>query len=118
MERVGDDQAGFAIDFDPASSIVSVRGWGFWNAEVATSFGVKVCEACTNRPKGTRLTLELTELKPMRDEGQRSFTSLLAALPSLRVAATVVAVGNHLTKLQLMRLAGSVSVSKAMVEFV
>ena len=111
MERIGDDLAGF-------SGVVSVRGWGFWSAEVAASFGVRVCEACTNRPRGTRLTMELTALKPMREEGQRSFASLLAALPGLRVPATVVATGNALTKLQLMRLGGDVPVSKGMIQFV
>ncbi len=118
MDRVGDDLAGFSIDYDSTASVVSVRGWGFWSPEVATNFGIRVCEACTNRPKGTRLVLELTALKPMREEGQRSFTSLLAVLSNLRVAATVVATGNHLTKLQLMRLGGAVPASKTTVQFV
>lgn len=118
MERIGDDSAGFSIDFDASSNIVQVRGWGFWNVDVAASFGLRVCEACTNRPRGTRLTLELTALKQMREEGQRSFTLLLSTLSSLRVTATVVATGNHLTKLQLMRLGAGVSGSKGVLEFV
>lgn len=115
---IGDDLAGYSIDFDASAGIVNVRGWGFWSAEVAASFGVRVCEACTNRPRGTRLTMELTALKPMREEGQRSFASLLAALPGLRVSATVVASGNALTKLQLMRLGGDIAASKGLVQFV
>jgi hypothetical protein len=54
----------------------------------------------------------------MREEAQRSFASLLAALPGLRVPATVVATGNALTKLQLMRLGGDVPVSKGIIQFV
>ena len=117
MERTGDELAGYSIEFDAVANAVRVRGWGFWNAEVAASFGGKVTEACANRPRVASIQLEVTGLKPMREEGQRSFVSLLTALPKT-VTLTVVATGNHLTKLQLMRLAAGVPSSKDRIKFV
>jgi len=106
MDRVGDDGAGFSLEYEPSSSSVRVRAWGFWSVEIALAFGSKVREACKNRPPGTTLQLDMTHLKPMRDEGQLAFTALIEALPGLGIANTVIATGSQLTKLQLLRIAG------------
>ena len=104
MTKIGDDQAGFSAVFDPAVSAIRVRGWGFWSAEVATAFAGTVVEACQAGPKGKTLLMDMTGLKPMRDEGQQSFGKLMARLPKLGVARVTVAIDNPLTKLQLLRL--------------
>jgi hypothetical protein len=104
MHRFGDDLAGFSIGHDPAAGTVLVTCWGFWNVELAASFGATVAEACRQQ-RGSSLTLDMSDLKPMREEGQRSFGSLMRSLPSLGVTRTSVVTTSHLTKLQLMRLA-------------
>jgi hypothetical protein len=104
IERVGDDTAGFSYSFEASPPALRVRGWGFWNVEVASSFGSTIRDACRNRPAGTTLHLDLRELKPMRDEGQLSFAALLEALGSLGIQRAVIATGSPMTKLQLLRL--------------
>jgi threonine/homoserine efflux transporter RhtA len=47
----------------------------------------------------------MRDLKPMREEGQKSFASLVRALPSLAVTRATVVTSSQLTKLQLVRLA-------------
>jgi hypothetical protein len=47
----------------------------------------------------------MKDLKPMREEGQRSFATLMKSLPSLGISSTSVLTTSHLTKLQLVRLA-------------
>jgi hypothetical protein len=105
MKRVGDDQAGFSVAFDTELGAVRVRGWGFWSVEVATAFAKTVGDVCHTSPKGSALLMEMTGLKPMRDEGQQSFGALVAALPKLGIARTTVTTDSPLTKLQLLRLA-------------
>lgn len=114
---MGDETSGFSLQFDPSPPCIRVRAWGFWNVEVASAFGRAVQDACRGRPSGTTLELDMNELKPMRDEGQTSVSTLLAAAPSLGIAATVIKTANQLTKLQLMRLAGE-RVKMAQVRFV
>lgn len=104
MQRVGDDSCGFSVDF-PAVNDAVVSAWGFWSAEVASAFAVAVIDACRGRAGGAVLTLAMAELKPMRDEGQQSFSVLLGALPSLGIFKVRIATTNALTKLQLVRLA-------------
>jgi hypothetical protein len=105
MDRIGDDQAGFSVGYDPVRGIILVIAWGFWNAEVAMAFAAKVVSACRERKGATGLLLDMRDLKPMREEGQRSFASLVRSLPGLGVFRTTVVTTSHLTKLQLMRLA-------------
>jgi hypothetical protein len=105
MDRIGDDQAGFSVGYDPVRGIIEVIAWGFWTADVATAFATKVASACRERPGSTSLVLDMKELKPMREEGQRSFATLVRALPSLGVSRASVVTTSQLTKLQLMRLA-------------
>jgi hypothetical protein len=106
IEHVGNDLTGFSLHFCASPPCVRVRAWGFWGAELASSFGGKVRDACRGRPAGTTLELDMKNLKPMREEGQLSFSALIAALPALGIEATVIATSSQLTKLQLLRLAG------------
>lgn len=105
MDRVGDDQAGFSVSYDPVGGIVTVTAWGFWSVEVAAAFAAKVAAAIRERPGEHALVLDMRDLKPMREEGQKSFASLVRALPSLAVTRATVVTSSQLTKLQLVRLA-------------
>jgi len=104
MKKVGNDQAGFSVVFDAEARAVRVRAWGFWSADVATAFAKTIVDVCLGTPKGGVLFLDMTGFKPMRDEGQASFGTLMAALPKLGILRAIVTVDNPLTKLQLLRL--------------
>jgi len=109
MERIGDERAGFSVGFDPATSTVHVRAWGFWGVEVATAFDSEVSNGCRGLPRGSTMFMDMSELKPMRDEGQLSFRRLIGELPRLGIKDTTIRTDNQLTKLQLLRLAGTVA---------
>ncbi len=106
MQQVGNEDAGFSVDVDSATNAIRVRAWGFWGADIAAEFRTVVPDACRNRPRGASLAFDMTALKPMRDEGQQAFGSVLAALPRLGITDATVSTSSQLTKLQLLRLAG------------
>lgn len=85
-----------------------VRAWGFWKASVAAAFATKVSASLRERNEPRRLVLDMSELRPMPDDGQRAFADLVRALPALGVASTSVVTTSHLVKLQLMRIVGEV----------
>jgi hypothetical protein len=103
MERVGTDEAGFSVTKDPLGPI-RVVGWGFWGPEIAQAFDKSVLSAC-RQAGATRLVLDMTDLKPMRDEGQRAFASTFTMLKMIGITQTSVLTSSHLTKLQLLRIA-------------
>lgn len=105
MTRIGDDQAGFSVGYDPVVGAVEVSAWGFWNAEVATEFATRVATACRERSGAVTLVLDMRDLKPMREEGQKSFATIMRALPTLGVSRARIVTTSQLTKLQLVRLA-------------
>ncbi|MBN1605938.1 MAG: hypothetical protein JW940_04865 [Polyangiaceae bacterium] len=104
MDRFGTDEAGFSVEYDADTRMVRVEAWGFWNVEVASSFGPVVRDACRGRPRGTTLRLDMSRLRPMRDEGQRSFGSLMGWASGLGIQETLILTGSELVKLQLLRL--------------
>ncbi len=104
MNRIGNDEAGFSVAFDSAASTVSVRGWGFWGPDVANAFDSAVQKACLTSPKGSALVIDMSQLKPMREEGQRAFTRLMSALRGLGIVSTMIMTTSQLTKMQLLRL--------------
>jgi hypothetical protein len=104
MLRVGDDTAGFSVDF-PATGGTLVTGWGFWSVEVALAFATIVGDACRSRKRRVSLMLDMRELKPMRKEGQQSFSEVLRSLQNLGISRVSVVTTNALTKIQLVRLA-------------
>jgi hypothetical protein len=105
VQRYGEEQAGFSVAFEAAARLVNVVAWGFWSRETASAFTDAVLQACRSAPTGTCLALNMTDLKPLREEGQRAWSGLMQSLPGVgcieRVAVTT---GNALTKLQLLRL--------------
>jgi hypothetical protein len=99
-ETFGDAAAGFEIRVDASAKIVAVKSWGFWDRETGSTFSPRVIRACRSIA-AAQLLIDARELKPMRDEGQASFVTLLRALPNLRVSVTV---RSHLVKLQFLRI--------------
>lgn len=116
MKSVGDANAGFSAEFDSESSAVRVRAWGFWSASISNSFPTVVYEVCKSSPKGSSLVLDMNDLKPLREEGQKSFGALVRMLPGLGVGKTSVRTASQLTKLQLLRLVAEYGM-KDTVEF-
>jgi hypothetical protein len=111
MDRIGNDDAGFSVVFDSATGAVCVQAWGFWNAEIAGAFDATVQKVCLTSPKGSSLVMDMSRLKPMREEGQRSFGKLMAALRALGIINTTVVTTSQLTKLQLLRLSAEAGVT-------
>ena len=103
MQRVGDDSAGFSVDH-PAPDRILVRAWGFWSVQVAAAFEPTVADACRSWPRGAVLILDMSDVKPMREEGQQSLSQLLRSLPKLGVTQVSIVTTNPLAKLQLVRL--------------
>jgi hypothetical protein len=103
LQRIGTDQAGFSVDYTPANGLC-VLGWGFWSVDVAQAFAPTVIDACAQAPRGATFTLDLRELKPMREEGQQSFSNLVRGALALGLSPISIVTANPLTKLQLVRL--------------
>ncbi|MCC6872966.1 MAG: hypothetical protein IT378_01555 [Sandaracinaceae bacterium] len=101
--RVGDTEAGFSVELDEATRTVTVRGWGFWNADVALAFATAVLGAC-RRGRATGLVFETSELRPQREEGQEAIATMLAGLGLAGVARVSVVTRNPLTRLQILRI--------------
>ncbi len=104
MERVGDDFAGFSVEFDRADRVMHVRAWGFWSQEVATSFDNVVGKACLRQSPWMELLVDMDELRPMRDEGQKSVGQFFARMKSLGVSGATVRASSPLTRLQVIRI--------------
>jgi hypothetical protein len=86
-----------------ATGQVRVVGWGFWGPDVAQAFDKSVLSGC-RLAGASRLVLDMTDLKPMRDEGQRAFASTLTMLKMVGVTQAVLITSSPLTKLQLLRI--------------
>ena len=104
MPEVGDEQAGFAVEFHRETNTIRVRAWGFWGVEVAKQFCDVVLAESAMSQRGAVMTMDMRNLKPMRDEGQQSFAKLVAALRTMRVNEVSVQTKSPLTKLQLQRI--------------
>jgi len=115
MLRIGDETTGFTVEVQAPGSI-RVTAWGFWNVQVALAFASSVVDSCRSQPRGAALTLDMSGLKPMREQGQKSFALLMRSLRDVGVSRTSVVTANPLTKLQLVRLA-SESAPGAIIEW-
>jgi hypothetical protein len=104
VKQVGDDKAGFSSVFDADVGAVRVRAWGFWDAKISEAFAAAIADVCRASPRGSALWMDMTDLKPLREEGQRSFGTLMRSTKELGIVRTVIATTSHLTKLQLLRL--------------
>ena len=107
MYSGGTAEAGFTIAFDEDARKILVRGWGFWSPAIASDFGNAVREACKNRPSESAVNMDLTDLKPMREEGQLTFSLLARTLPALLTGPIVLTTSSQLTRLQLLRIIGA-----------
>ncbi len=115
MREIGNEAEGFSVNGEPKEKRICVVGWGFWSVEVALSFYQAVCLECWDLDFDKHLTLDMTRLKPMRDEGQAAIVQLTANLGKLRIVSVSVETRSELTKLQFLRLVkvegGSIPVS-------
>ena len=104
MQRVGTNEAGFSVEFDQKTRTLHVVTWSFWSIQTAQAFSQTVIDACRGAGPPLCLVIDAVELKPLRDEGQAAFATLMQALPELGVTKVQVIVDSHLTKMQLLRL--------------
>jgi hypothetical protein len=101
--HVGNEEQGFSVDMDAATSTLRVKAWGFWTAETAEALlGSVVSDCPPNRMSS--FVLDAVGLKPQREEGQRAIGSVLAMLSTLGIARAHLITDSSLTKLQLMRI--------------
>jgi hypothetical protein len=103
MERVGTDDSGFTVEVDVSARAVVIEAWGFWPIEVCSAFGKTVADVCRRAVGTRRLEMDATRLKPLREEGETAWASVLGTLP--RGIEAFVVKTNSLTKLQLLRIA-------------
>jgi hypothetical protein len=115
VQRFGNDDSGFSITNEEVAH-VRVEGWGFWDPDVAADFERATLEACREAQRPLQLELDMTRLRPQRDEGQAAFKRLLAALTALGAERAVVRAASALTKMQLMRIVRE-NTPKGLVEF-
>lgn len=108
MTRDGDEVTGFSIALD--RSEVRVRAWGFWSAELAARFTRALEEETLGALRVDSLRVDVRELKPMRDEGQRAWTEGLTFLMSRGVRTVQMSEPSPLTKLQFLRLCRNVGI--------
>ena len=92
------------MQHDAAAGVLRLTAWGFWSIEVSLSFEQLAIDARRQEPTTRELVLDMSRLKPLRDEGQRSIAKLLALLPELGITRTTVLTTSQLTKLQLLRI--------------
>ena len=104
MAHFGDDEAGFSVLLDDPTRTVRVKAWGFWTPKIAGEFARTVMDTCRS-VRNASLSMDLTGLKPQREEGQAAFAEVMGALPKLALARTSIRGANALTKLQLLRIA-------------
>jgi hypothetical protein len=114
---IDDPAGGFSTRVDMTERVVRVVAWGFWSVEVASAFGPTLHEVCRKNPQIKHVSMDMGELKPMREQGQLGFGEFLGALGTLGVERVTVHTTSHLTKLQLLRIARG-RASGSSVEFV
>jgi hypothetical protein len=109
MQRFGNDESGFSVVWEDASGTVRVKAWGFWDAGLSASFSRAVGGVCRSARRPLKLFVDAMMLKPQRDEGQAAFRALMTILVSLGGVRAAVAVGNAITRIQLVRIAKETS---------
>lgn len=108
MTRDGDEVSGFSIGFDGHE--LRVRAWGFWSVELAASFLRALESETLTVIKVDAVRLDVSELKPMRDEGQLAWTRGLTFLMLRGIRAVQMSAPSPLTKLQFLRLCRNVGI--------
>jgi hypothetical protein len=105
MRTIGNDASGFSTSYDGVGGTVRVVSWGFWSAEIASALEGAVLGEYRTAPVGSRVLIDVSSLKPMRDEAHQAFVSTFGTLKALGAGKISVVTTSHLTKLQLMRVA-------------
>jgi hypothetical protein len=104
MIKVGDEVAGFSVAPEAGDQALRVVGHGFWDVEVARSFGPLLCDALAAYPRVARFVFDFRLLKPLRDEGQEGFSQVLSALRAPTPPQVRVITSSPIIKLQLLRI--------------
>jgi len=105
MRTLGNDHAGYSVGYDSATASFRIVAWGFWPVDLALGFEAIALAAYRDAPARSSLTLDVSGLKPMRDEAQKAVVAVLKTLKSIGVPKISVVTTSHLTKLQFMRIA-------------
>jgi hypothetical protein len=98
----GDADQGFRIE-DRGDALL-ITAWGFWSAEFVPHFLPTVMAALEAKGKGGALTMDLKDLRPLRDEGQQAFKALIIKALAYVTGGVELKGASALTKLQMLRL--------------
>lgn len=102
MSTHGDADQGFRIESQGTGLVVTA--WGFWSAEFVPQFLPPVMAALDTKGRVGGLTIDLKDLRPLRDEGQQAFKTLMAKALALGIEGVELKGASALTKLQMLRL--------------
>jgi hypothetical protein len=102
LKKFGNEREGFSIE--RRSDCIVVSAHGFWSANFADQFVPAVVPALLEDGRGTRLTLELAALRPLRNEGQAAFKSLIVQALAAGTTDLLILAPSALTKLQMLRI--------------
>lgn len=102
MSTHGDSDEGFTIETQ--NDALMVTTWGFWSADFVPEFLPAVFAALESRGRGSLLIIDLKQLRPLRDEGQTAFRTLMTRALTDDLARLELRGASALTKLQMLRL--------------
>lgn len=102
MSTHGDSDQGFTVESESEGLLVTT--WGFWSVDFVREFLPAVLGALDSRGKGSALLIDLKQLRPLRDEGQAAFRTLMTRALAEGVARIELRGASALTKLQMLRL--------------
>jgi hypothetical protein len=83
---------------------VLVTAWGFWSADFVPQFLPAVVGALELKGKTVSLEIDLKDLRPLRDEGQQAFKTLMTKVLAHGNGGVELKGASALTKLQMLRL--------------
>lgn len=84
-----------------------LEGWGYWPADVASTFTREIEAACRNMVPPVDFSFVASALKPQGDEGQQALRTLMQCLAKANLSSARVAAENILTRMQLVRIASA-----------
>jgi hypothetical protein len=109
MTREGDEVMGFSIAVEAGE--IRIRGWGFWSLELCEQFAAALQREIGGLVKLGVLRVDVTELKPMRSEGQAAWAKALVLMVSKGIVKAALTEPQPLTKLQFVRLCKGAAIS-------
>lgn len=84
--------------------VMRIEVWGYWRAEVATSFARETAAVLQKLSSAAELILDAKNLKPQGTEGQEALRVLLRGLVPLGFSKGSVRAENLFARMQLTRL--------------